>query len=241
MSTEDTWFFLGAEDEQCGPVSRAELVKLVTQGHVPGGALVWKPGFDGWRPVRDVEELKGAESPADTKAADKKPAEKKASAPKAEAKAMPTTAALQQLLGQSQQAAAKAAAPPSKPASQAKASTARKPGRKDRTPVAIGAVFAVVAVAAVAAMYRYSSPSPAAPQVVAPVAAQPEEMEIPAEAPPEPAVVRVKNPFDAGEVFEFPPGTSKEEARDRVADILMKRAMERQKHFDARTRTTRRR
>jgi len=36
-----------------------------------------------------------------------------------------------------------------------------------------------------------------------------------------------KNPFDETEVFEFPPGTSYEEARAKVADLLMKRARER--------------
>jgi hypothetical protein len=44
-------------------------------------------------------------------------------------------------------------------------------------------------------------------------------------AQPEP--VRVKNPFDHSEVFEFPPGTSLKEARQSVAQILMQRAHER--------------
>ena len=46
--------------------------------------------------------------------------------------------------------------------------------------------------------------------------------------------VLFKNPFDANEVFEFPAGTSEAEARDAVAEILMERAMERQRKFDAR-------
>lgn len=41
--------------------------------------------------------------------------------------------------------------------------------------------------------------------------------------------VRFANPFDADEVFEFPPGTSESQARDAVADVLLKRAMSRQK------------
>lgn len=45
---------------------------------------------------------------------------------------------------------------------------------------------------------------------------------------PEGEPVRFANPFDANEVFEFPPGTSESEARDAVADMLLKRAMERQ-------------
>jgi hypothetical protein len=40
--------------------------------------------------------------------------------------------------------------------------------------------------------------------------------------------VRFVNPFDRTEVFEFPPGTSKTDARDAVASLLMQRAHERQ-------------
>lgn len=40
--------------------------------------------------------------------------------------------------------------------------------------------------------------------------------------------VRLTNPFDAKEVFEFSPGTTQDAARDAVAEILMKRAMARQ-------------
>ena len=39
--------------------------------------------------------------------------------------------------------------------------------------------------------------------------------------------VRVKNPFDAREVFEFPAGTTRAEARRRVAALLMQRAIDR--------------
>jgi hypothetical protein len=41
--------------------------------------------------------------------------------------------------------------------------------------------------------------------------------------------VRFANPFDTDEVFEFPAGTTETEARDAVADVLLKRAMSRQK------------
>lgn len=47
------------------------------------------------------------------------------------------------------------------------------------------------------------------------------------------------NPFDAKEVFEFPAGTSEAEAREEVAEILMARAMERQRRFDARVSSNR--
>lgn len=39
--------------------------------------------------------------------------------------------------------------------------------------------------------------------------------------------VRVRNPFDEGEVFEFPAGTDVQVAQDAVADILLQRASER--------------
>ena len=45
--------------------------------------------------------------------------------------------------------------------------------------------------------------------------------------PTEPEPVRVKNPFDHSEVFEFPAGTSLKEARQSVAEILMQRAHQR--------------
>jgi hypothetical protein len=51
-----------------------------------------------------------------------------------------------------------------------------------------------------------------------------------APAPPsaDNAPVRFTNPFDAREVFQFPPGTSETEARDAVADLLLQRARDRQ-------------
>jgi hypothetical protein len=50
-----------------------------------------------------------------------------------------------------------------------------------------------------------------------------------AAAPAEPPVipVRVKNPFDANEVFEFPAGTTKAEARQKVSEVLLQRALDR--------------
>lgn len=41
---------------------------------------------------------------------------------------------------------------------------------------------------------------------------------------PAPEPVRMKNPFDRSEVFEFPPGTSLEDARQSVAELLLQRA-----------------
>ena len=54
-------------------------------------------------------------------------------------------------------------------------------------------------------------------------------------APPAPTVVheqrppvRIRNPFDRSEIFEFPPGTPKRKARQAVAALLLERARDRQ-------------
>jgi hypothetical protein len=39
--------------------------------------------------------------------------------------------------------------------------------------------------------------------------------------------IRIKNPFDRTEAFEFPPGTSRAEAREAIAKLLMERAHDR--------------
>jgi hypothetical protein len=46
-------------------------------------------------------------------------------------------------------------------------------------------------------------------------------------AKPQGAPVRIKNAFDATEVFEFPPGTTESESREAVAELLLSRASER--------------
>ena len=61
------------------------------------------------------------------------------------------------------------------------------------------------------------------------------QSQLPASAPASAGKpVRFANPFDPKEVFEFPAGTSEAEARDAVAEVLMERAMKRQRKFDAR-------
>ena len=57
---------------------------------------------------------------------------------------------------------------------------------------------------------------------------QPDPVVEPLEAPVvESPPVRFANPFDKTEVFEFPAGTTRVEARDAVAEILRQRALER--------------
>jgi len=67
--------------------------------------------------------------------------------------------------------------------------------------------------------------APASTDPTAGTAAAPDPAAATDAAQPEP--VRVKNPFDHSEVFEFPPGTPLKEARQSVAQTLMQRAHER--------------
>jgi hypothetical protein len=67
------------------------------------------------------------------------------------------------------------------------------------------------------------------PPAVVPVSVPPPSVQ-PAELPPPEPVVLV-NPFDATEKFTFPPGTSKADARDQMASLLLQRATERRAHL----------
>jgi hypothetical protein len=95
--------------------------------------------------------------------------------------------------------------------------------------VALSAGVAIAAVAAFVIVSRHSAaPEQAVRTFVTTVPQRPDALvetdEAPAiEGPP----VRFANPFDRSEIFEFPPGTTRAEARDAVADILMQRAQER--------------
>ena len=90
----------------------------------------------------------------------------------------------------------------------------RRPGE-----VAIALALSVAAVAAGSALY--SALRPAEPVRVV----QPEWVAMQTEPVGEP--VRVANPFDASEIFEFPAGTSEADARDAVAGFLIERATSR--------------
>jgi hypothetical protein len=76
-------------------------------------------------------------------------------------------------------------------------------------------------------------PPPAAPPVAAQTSVPAAPVETSAAVAPLPSAtpatdpVRIRNPFDRSEVFEFPPGTSRQEARQAVADMLLQRALER--------------
>lgn len=96
-------------------------------------------------------------------------------------------------------------------------------------PIQIAATAAIVIAAATAVALQSSAPErEPVPQRAATWPPPPE----PAPAMSEPVMaadpVRYANPFDPKEIFELPPGTTREEARTLVADILLKRAAERQ-------------
>jgi hypothetical protein len=87
---------------------------------------------------------------------------------------------------------------------------------------------AAIAVACFASI-AYLSVEP--PPVIATVAvASPRPLAAerpPAAALPAPPTVKLVNPFDPSETFEFPPGTSAAEARDSAAAFLLERARQR--------------
>lgn len=107
-----------------------------------------------------------------------------------------------------------------------------------RSTTRIAGSAAAVIMAACAGVWALNADIPSTVDFP-PIAEIPDEEPVALAPPPVPVVpagqpVLVRNPFDRGEVFEFPPGTSEEEARAWVADALMQRAMERQAHVDAR-------
>jgi hypothetical protein len=138
----------------------------------------------------------------------------------------------EQVLALSQASVAEQPSPHSAPPKHELSSTA-KPDKKVRDRIAL-AVIVVVALSLVSAMVYLTTPPEAPAPVVETLAAEqplPEAPRLPPADEEEP--VRLKNPFDAKEVFEFPPGTSKAEARDAVAALLLQRARER-RHPSAR-------
>jgi hypothetical protein len=95
-------------------------------------------------------------------------------------------------------------------------------------PLTVAAVVVVITatIAWWAAAQRPAEGNPSAPAVAKPA---------PAPVVPPPAVpaetqgppVQVRNPFDTSEVFEFPAATTKTQAREAVAELLLQRARDR--------------
>jgi hypothetical protein len=104
-------------------------------------------------------------------------------------------------------------------------------GRRTLSKIALPSGLLLAAVAAGGALYtRDAANSPRQAAVETAPVVMPDwvsESAAPTVPEPAPAPVRFTNPFDNTEVFEFPPGTTREEARDAVAQILRERAAER--------------
>lgn len=100
-----------------------------------------------------------------------------------------------------------------------------RPRRAVRTLILLLTVLGVGSAAVVALLWSREAPVQpprAVPASLPPRTAVPE----PSAVPPDPPV-RVRNPFDASEWFEFPAGTPLEQAREQVAAQLMERARDR--------------
>jgi hypothetical protein len=89
--------------------------------------------------------------------------------------------------------------------------------------LSVGLVGVIAAAALRGSDKRVALPPPPPAVVPAPEPAPP--VQVAESPPPEPVVLA--NPFDKSEKFTFPPGTSKADARDQMATLLLQRAMER--------------
>ena len=100
-----------------------------------------------------------------------------------------------------------------------------------RLPLLVLSSVALVSVIAAGALResdkRAALPPP--PPAVVPVPVPPLPVQAAELPPPEPVVLT--NPFDATEKFTFPPGTSKADARDQMATLLLQRATQRRAHL----------
>ncbi len=112
-----------------------------------------------------------------------------------------------------------------------KTATPSLSAERPHRPAAHVSVFIGVAAAmlvAFVAFSRQTTPDLPVRTFASTVPQQPDAVAEPIQVvAPELPPVRFKNPFDKTEVFEFPAGTTRAEARDAVAEILRQRAQER--------------
>ncbi|HKU16321.1 MAG TPA: hypothetical protein VJQ52_18150 [Steroidobacteraceae bacterium] len=124
-------------------------------------------------------------------------------------------------------------APPSAPAPTPSAVKARSGTRGTMLRSSLLALVSIALAGVIAAATLRESDKRAAvpppPPAVDPVPAPAPEVQPAPSPPPEPVVL--VNPFDASEKFTFPPGTSKADARDQMAALLLQRAVERRAHI----------
>ncbi len=90
--------------------------------------------------------------------------------------------------------------------------------------VAIGLALTLAAVAAGSALYSYLGPANSGRVATSGVDASTQREWVAMETQPVGEPLRVENPFDSTEVFEFPSGTSEADAREAVAGFLLERA-----------------
>jgi hypothetical protein len=113
------------------------------------------------------------------------------------------------------------------------ASNARPAARMGILRLSLLVLLPVAAVGMIAAGALRESDKRAAlpppPPAVVPVPVPPPSVQAAESPPPQPVVL--VNPFDATEKFTFPPGTSKADARDQMAALLLERATQRGAHL----------
>lgn len=98
-----------------------------------------------------------------------------------------------------------------------------------RAPLMILCGIAVAGTIAAAVLHQSESDIDPGELVVTLPPPEPLPVQVVNLAPAEPDVV-LTNPFDPSEKFTFPPGTSKADARDQMADLLLERAIGRKAH-----------
>jgi hypothetical protein len=103
--------------------------------------------------------------------------------------------------------------------------SSRSSGERWRTAIVLGIALVTVSIGTLGYLARASVPAPA--PITRTSFTIPTPAIAPEPAPAESPSIRFANPFDKAELFEFPAGTSKEAARDAVAEILLERAKER--------------
>ena len=57
---EPIWYYCSDGESQVGPITLGELQGAVTNGNCPLDAMVYRDGFDDWRPLEDVPEILSA-------------------------------------------------------------------------------------------------------------------------------------------------------------------------------------
>jgi len=103
----------------------------------------------------------------------------------------------------------------------------RAPGKRQMRFALVTGIVAAASILLTVIAYVAATRIRGPVHLVAAVVSAPPAPETIAPSPLTEVPVRFVNPFDATEVFEFPPGTSNSEARQAVADLLLQRARDR--------------